>query len=237
MNDIKKTTILKVVVGSQGHGLATTDSDTDYRGVFVVPTTEILSLGKSIEQTSWIEGKVDDTSWEIGKFLFLATKCNPTILEVFLAPPVWRIDQGGNNGWEASEANFYGEQLRELFPYVWNSVDVRNAFVGYGLNQRKKFFDNKDKRAPKYAAAYLRTLYNAWEFLSTGKFTVKIADTEVGEQVRKFKQGEYTMGEVIQACVDWEVKVNKAFESSPKHEADLRPVNEYLLKVRKEFWI
>lgn len=36
--------ILKVIVGSQAHGLATPASDFDYRGVFVVPTKEILCV-------------------------------------------------------------------------------------------------------------------------------------------------------------------------------------------------
>ncbi len=59
------TTILKVVVGSQAHGLATPESDFDYRGVFVVPTAEILSLNGTTKTTNWIEGKDDDTSWEL----------------------------------------------------------------------------------------------------------------------------------------------------------------------------
>lgn len=227
--------ILKVIVGSQAHGLAKPESDFDYRGVFVVPTQEILKLGGHVEHTSWIEGKDDDTSWEIGKFLMMATKSNPTVLETFLAP---RADMQTMMPDAFFNKKFYefGEELRGLFPYVWNSADVKNAFIGYGINQRKKFFDNKDSRAPKYAAAYLRVLYNAYELLSTGTFTIRIADTEVGEQVRRFKNGEFTHGEVIQACWDWETKVIQAFNKNPDKKTDLKPVNDFLLRVRKEFW-
>jgi predicted nucleotidyltransferase len=71
------TTLLKVLVGSRAHKLHTETSDYDYRGVFVVPTEDFLKIGiAKPQQTSWIEGDIDDTSWEIGKFLFLATKCN-----------------------------------------------------------------------------------------------------------------------------------------------------------------
>lgn len=224
-----KIQILKVIVGSQAHGLATPKSDFDYRGVFVIPTSQLLTLGNKTTQTSWIEGKDDDTSWEIGHFLNLATHCNPTILETFLAPFAQEQVAGDKI------AEFcYG--LRDLFPYVWNSTDVKNAFIGYGFNQRKKFLEDKDNRAPKYAAAFLRTLYNAWELLSTGTFNVDLRGTEIYDTVKKFKEGNYSRGEVIDACYTWQTKVEDAYRKNPNKEANLEPVNEFLLKVRKEFW-
>jgi len=220
---MKKTEILKTIVGSQAHGLANENSDFDYRGVFVIPTSELLKLGgENLKHTAWIEDKEDDTSWEIGKFLFMATKCNPTVLETFLAP--------------VKTSTPLGDEMRALFPYVWNSNDVKNAFIGYGVNQRKKFFDNKDKRAPKYATAYLRVLYNCWELLSTGTFTVNLTDSPVYELCKAFKSGNYKPGEVIQACWEWETKVLKAFQANSNKQSDLEPVNEFLLKVRRMNW-
>jgi len=225
--------ILKVLVGSRSHGLATPNSDYDYRGVFVVPTSEILKIGGSPDHTQWIEGNIDDTSWEIGHFLFLATKCNPTILETFLAPMT-------NIEWPESANDLpilqYRDELRALFPYVWNSNDVKNAFIGYGLNQRKKFLDNKDGRPNKFAAAYLRSLYNAYELLTTGTFTIRIIDTPVGHMVKNFKEGNYTPGEVINECLKYQKLVEEAAVNNPK-EANLEPINEFLLKVRKEYWV
>lgn len=222
---MKKYEILKTIVGSQAHGLATLDSDFDYRGVFVIPTSELLKLGNPIKTTSWIEGNDDDTSWEIGHFLNMATHCNPTVLETFLAPMV-----------EPEQYRMLALNLRDLFPYIWNSADVKNAFIGYGLNQRKKFFDNKDQRAPKYAAAYLRTLYNAYELLSTGTFNVNLTKTPIYETVKNFKNGIYTPGEVINECFKWETEVLKAYKANPDKKTNVEPVNEFLLWVRKEFW-
>ena len=222
-----KKIILKVIVGSQAHGLANKDSDYDYRGVFAVPTSEILSLGANIKTTQWIEGNQDDTSWELGKFLFMATKCNPTVIETFLAP-------------DDPRHKIYSlelrEELRGLFPHVWNSRGVKDAFIGYGLNQRKKFFKNQDDRAPKYAAAYLRVLYNAWELLSTGTFSIDLTDTPIFEDVKRFKAGDYEIGEVIQACFEWETKVLKAHKANPNKETNTEPINEFLLRVRKRLW-
>lgn len=215
--------ILKVLVGSRAHGLATPESDHDYRGVFVAPTREILKLGGHAKRTSWVEGKDDDTSWELGHFLFLATKSNPTILETFLAPTV-------------GETHRLGLLLRDLFPLVWSSRGVRDAFVGYGLNQRKKFLEAKDGRPHKYAAAYLRTLFNAWELLRTGTFTVRIADTEIGPTVRRFKEGDYTVGEVVQTCHDWQWIVEEAYQRNPGKTTDHELMNHFLIKIRRECW-
>lgn len=215
--------LLRTVVGSQAHGLATPESDTDIRGVFILPTEEILSLGGKVQQTNWKEGKDDETSWELGHFLFLATKCNPTILEVFLAP--------------VHEASPEGYRMRELFPYIWNSQGVRDAFIGYGLNQRKKFLDGKDSKPNKFAAAYLRALVNGYELLSTGTFTIRVADLPIGQKIRRFKEGGYySVGEVMDTCLEWEERVKVAFKENPNKKADLDVVNDFLLGMRRQFW-
>ena len=164
---MNKTNLLKVLVGSRAHKLHTPKSDIDVRGVFVVPTQDLLKVSSNPKSTHWIEGKNDDISWELGKFLMMATKCNPTILECFKAP----IQDGAHLP--------YGTMLQDLFPYVWNSKGVRDAFIGYSLSQRKKFLEKKDNRAPKYAVAYLRTLYNAWELLETRTFSVDMSTTGI----------------------------------------------------------
>lgn len=218
------TNILKVLVGSRAHGLAKPESDFDYRGVFVTPTSDLLKLGgQKNRTTNWIEGEVDDTAWEIGHFLHLATKCNPTILEAFLAPVVGEVSEEG-------------QALRALFHRVWNSADVMNAFIGYGLNQRKKFLENKDGRACKYAAAYLRSLYNAHELLTTGTFTVEIALTPIGEKVRDYKEGRLEVGEVISTCFIWERSVREAYAMNPDKKTDLEAVNKFLLDIRLKHW-
>lgn len=223
MKDTKGNEVLfKVVVGSQAHCLATPKSDWDYRGVFVTPTRDIISIGKHNDQTSWIEGKEDDASWEVGKFLNLATKCNPTILEAFLAPQV--------------EHSMFGDKVRDLFSNVWNSKDVMNSFIGYGLNQRKKFLDDKDNRKDKYATAYLRTLYNAQELLLTGTFSVDMRPTEIFDTLKRFKAGDYEIGEVIDLCFKWEKKVKDAFEKNPDKKTDLDKVNSLLQDIRYFYW-
>lgn len=212
-------TILKVLVGSRAHGLHNAQSDYDYRGVFVTPTNKILSLNPGYKNTQWIEGDIDNTSWELGHFLHLATKCNPTILETFLSP--------------VEETTALGEELRALFPYIWNSQGVRDAFIGYGLNQRKKFLDGKDGRPAKFAVAYARSLYNGKELLESGTFTVNISGLAIGALLKEWKAGNYKVGSVIDVCVELEADVRKAYINNPNKVTDMGKVNEFLLKVRK----
>lgn len=219
--------ILKVLVGSRAHGLASETSDYDYRGVFVHRTSSVLSLGPKLKDTAWLEAdkvkgeKDDDTSWELGHFLNLSLHCNPTILEVFTAPLV--------------EATPDGEAMRALFPYVWNPKGVRDAFIGYGLNQRKKFLDDKDSRAHKYAVAYLRVLYQAQTLLKTGHLIVNMRDTPVYQSLMRWKMGDLRKGEVIDTTAEWQGYVEVAAERC-LHEPQPEKVNAFLLDVRKRFW-
>jgi len=215
-------------VGSHAHGLATPESDYDYRGVFVVPTREILSLGSRIKNTNWIEGNVDDTSWEVGHFLNLAVHCNPTILEVFAAPKTPKDCDP-----------YWGDQLAELFDYLWNPNDVKNAFMGYSHNQQKKFLDGKDAKSAKFACAYLRVLVQADFLLTYQKMLVDFRDTPVYNTLvrwKAWKQEDIDYGEVMSICKYWEGKVLEAYDRCKSHTPDINKVNDYLLRVRQRFW-
>jgi len=217
----EKKLILKVLVGSRAHGLASEDSDYDYRGVYAVPTRDLLSLGYTYKSSNWVEGKVDDTSYELGHFLHLATKCNPSILEVFRAPIV--------------EATEEGKALQELFKYVWNPQDSFNAFVGYGLNQRKKMLENKDDRPAKYAVAYIRTLHNLTQLLSFGKFDMEVTCQSMRLDLLRYKSGTFSNGEIVDKATDL-TDIARGMKDLCKQQSDVEKVNDFLLKVRKENW-
>ena len=223
IKNIKNVTILKTLVGSQAHSLADKDSDYDYRGVYILPTSKILSLNYKYKGNDWIEGKEDNTSYEIGHFLKLATKCNPTIMEVFKAPIV--------------ESTKEGRELRKLLPYVWNLDGVFNAWTGYGFNQRKKFLEDREKRANKYAVAWIRTLINLVEFLMTGDWTVKIGlSASYSEMLKRYKSGDYTKGEVLDEAEYLYNTAKIAYEKHTPKETDYEKVNNFLLTIRKKFW-
>ena len=212
--------ILRVLIGSRAHGTHNDNSDYDYRGVFVVPTKEILSLGSKPQQTSWIEGKNDDTSYEIGKFLMMATKCNPNVLEMFFAPVI--------------RSEGLGIELRELFPHVWNSKDAFNAFRGYGANQRKKFFEDKDERAHKFLAAWLRTTWQAIQLFNTGKVPVNFFSTSIYNDLLEIRSGNYKKAEKLDLIFSLDRTLEEVYKDFPEKLTNMDKVNEFLLKVRDE---
>ena len=222
-------TILKTLVGSKAHGLARANSDSDFRGVFVVPTSEILSLGAKPQSTSWIEGREDDTSWEIGHFLNLATHCDPNALEVLGAPVIEATDEG--------------RELQSLLPYVWSAKRVWQAYTGYSDNQWKKYFADKYRndrdRATKFAMASARSLIQGRYLVETGEIMVELDSATRDSLVafrEKLESGSMTRGQVLDYLDRLKTGLWDAYQRHEDHEADLARVNEFLLKVRKANW-
>ena len=216
----KEQTILKVLVGSQAHGLAGPDSDADYRGVFVTPTDWLFRLDFKYKGSRWIEGQEDETYWEVGRFLSLATHGHPLVLETFLAPVV--------------TADVWGRELLTLFPSLWTPQTAYEAFVSYALNQRKKLLGKKDARPGKYALAYLRVLFNLCELLETGTFTVRTSDTSLGETLRQVKADALSAGQIVDAGDRLLQDATRRLALCP-HQPDLETVNAFLGRLRKAF--
>jgi len=217
-----KKVIIKALVGSRAHLLNDEDSDYDYRAVYVIPTSEILSLSYKYNGTHWIEGKEDNTSYEIGHFLHLATKCNPSILEVL-----------ANDN--TVETTVWGDRLKDLFCDMWNKEDAFNAFTGYSHNQRKKMLTNKDNRMCKYATAYIRTLLNLCFLYQNGYINLQVNDKSHRDMLLEIRAEKWTMGKIL----DWATQLTeeaKWLRDKCTQEANMRRVNRFLLDIRKEFW-
>lgn len=74
--------IFRGIVGSQAYGLATETSDTDYRSVYIQDNADLLSN----IYTPRIEYSKDDVGYEIRRFLELANKADPGVLELLYLP-------------------------------------------------------------------------------------------------------------------------------------------------------
>jgi predicted nucleotidyltransferase len=84
--DLPERTVLSVVTGSRAYGLETEGSDTDRRGVFVVPTPRFWRLDKP---PTHVEGPMPEQfSWEVERFCVLALAATPTVLECLWSPIV-----------------------------------------------------------------------------------------------------------------------------------------------------
>ena len=84
--DLYQRVIYRCVIGSQAYGLAGTESDVDRRGIYL-PTADLhWSLFGVPEQLE--NHETQEAYWELQKFLVLALKANPNVLECLYTPLV-----------------------------------------------------------------------------------------------------------------------------------------------------
>ena len=78
--------IYRCVVGSQAYGLERDSSDVDRRGIYLAPAELEWSLYGVPEQLE--NAETEECYWELKKFMVLALKANPNILECLYTPLV-----------------------------------------------------------------------------------------------------------------------------------------------------
>ncbi|MGB1206232.1 MAG: DNA polymerase beta superfamily protein [Chitinophagales bacterium] len=79
----KKLIIFECISGSRAYGLATATSDTDIKGVFILPKKEYYGLNY-VAQVS--DKSNDEVYYELGRFIELLSVNNPNILELLNTP-------------------------------------------------------------------------------------------------------------------------------------------------------
>ncbi|KAB2879736.1 nucleotidyltransferase [bacterium] len=113
--------VLHAISGSRAYGLSTPQSDTDIKGVFILPKKEFYGL-EYVEQVN--NPTNDIVFYELKRFFELLLKNNPNILEL-LATPVNSL--------------LYKHPLMErVKPDVFLSKLCRQTFVQYAEAQIKK---------------------------------------------------------------------------------------------------
>jgi hypothetical protein len=171
------TVILEGIVGSTAYGLATPASDIDVLSTFIAPTRDILGFGLSSGQQSRVTTAPDSTSHEIGKYVSLALRCNPTILELMFLSE-YEVEAG------------LGQELVALRGGFLSSRCVVDAYCGYAVQQAKRllrrdeegkdgFGDVPTSRSAKHGRHCFRLLTQAEQLLRTGTLTVRLLPSEV----------------------------------------------------------
>lgn len=164
--------LTEVLVGSRLHGLHNEQSDYDYRGIHIHSLKDVLSPFKRVKNTSWIEGDVDNTSYELADFCKQATAGNATILEVFFSNEIVHttpeIDKMRANWQKFIDTDRFVAASRG---YAHNQYTKMNLFESAGIKGQE--------RTSKFAIAYIRVLWQCAEFLKTGEFKCQIDDPEL----------------------------------------------------------
>lgn len=208
------------VGGSQAHGLAVEGSDYDGRGVFSYPTEDFFRFTDPKE--SIVTTGPDSTSHELRKFLRLAAKGNPDVLELF-----------GLDTYAAFDPQ-WGPRLLDLLPAVL-SINVRSAYLGYAnqkltdmLKQGEDFWPQYGTRNWKTAKHFFRILEAGKHVLSTGEIQVRVRDRDFYlEEIPKLMGNEF-FHKAYEALEDFQ-STNNILNAAPETSR----LEQFIIDYRK----
>ena len=215
---VEEHTIYAAVVGSRAFGLATSESDTDLRGVYAAPAELFWSLSKP---PSHVDGpQAEQFSWEVERFCELALKANPNLLEVLHSPHVVIKTP-------------LGEELLELRPAFLSQLAYQ-TYSGYVLSQFKKLeADLRRDGQPKWKHVMhlLRLLLTARDLLAEGRFTIDVGPYR--DRLLAVRRGELTWAEVEGWRLELHAELDEVLDRTPLPAApDVLRVDSWLHSVR-----
>lgn len=209
--------ILQSITGSRAYGLHHEKSDTDRMGLYISPTVEVAGLNWSASKESWSDAGPtgDDTTYhELGKFLRLALKSNPTLIELLFMDEYEILTEEG-------------QKLIDIRDAVLYTDGIRNAYYGYAVAQYERVLREYPDHKPKMARHCLRITNQAVELLTTGSCSPKVADPDLYFSLdgMPFDKMSLLLGQTIS-------KINTA-ESKLPDAPDRTRVASYLEDVRR----
>ena len=214
-----KYIIYRCLVGSQAYGLSVDESDTDRRGIYLPPANAHWSLPGVPEQLE--SSPTEETYWELEKFVRLALKANPNVLECLYTPLV-------------TYATPLAEELRTLRGAFLSKL-VYQTYNGYVMSQFKKMRKSLERSGDirwKHAMHLIRLLISGITILEKEEVPVGIGDLRA--QLLTIKQGEMTWEEVDAWRLDLHRRFDAAYERTDLPDrADYDVANAFLIKARQ----
>jgi predicted nucleotidyltransferase len=149
-------------VGSRLHGLADENSDIDLASVVATPLRDVISPFHA-DRVKQPNDESDHVRYELRDFCKLATKGNPTILEV-----LWSNRE--------IEKSVFGEFLRANRHRLLSGTKIYYAHRGYAKSQwdRMETSSSDHRRVGKAAVAYIRVLSQGVQLLRKGDFSPQV---------------------------------------------------------------
>ncbi|MFN7133252.1 MAG: DNA polymerase beta superfamily protein [Myxococcales bacterium] len=217
--DLQEFVILEVVVGSRAYGLEQEGSDTDRRGIYLPPAELHWSLWGVPEQLE--NDETQEVYWELQKFLVLALKANPNVLEVLYSPLVER----------ASPVAQELLTMREVFL----SKLVFQTFNGYVMSQFKKLeqdLRNQGAIKWKHAMHLVRLLVTGITILEERWVPVRVDAHR--ERLLAIRRGEVEWEEINRWRLELHGRFDAAYTKTTLPERpDYDRVNAFLLSARR----
>ena len=211
--------IFRCVIGSRAYGLDDEESDTDYRGIFL-PTADLhWSLYGVPEQVECHE--TQEHYWELQRFLVLALKANPNVLECLYSPLIEKVTP------LASELL----EMRSIFL----SRLVYQTYNGYVLSQFNKMqadLRNHGEVKQKHVMHLIRLLISGINVLRFGLVPVRVEEHR--DQLLAIKRGQLSWEESERWRLSLHLEFDQALsETSLPDRPDYERANDFLIKARR----
>ncbi|MFN0075726.1 MAG: DNA polymerase beta superfamily protein [Prosthecobacter sp.] len=218
--DLEEHVIYRCIVGSRAYGLDTDASDTDLRGIYLAPAELHWSLYGAPEQFE--DNATQSCYWELQKFLVMALKANPNILECLYSPLVDKVTP-------------IGSELLAIRDKFLSQM-IFQTFNGYALSQFKKIeqdLRNQGEVRWKHAMHLLRLLMTGAATLREGRVHVHVGARR--DQLLAVKRGELSW-EKVDA---WRQELHHDFEQALAdtklpERPDYEAANELLVEARTQ---
>lgn len=219
--------ILEGVTGSTAYGLATENSDVDVKGVYLLPTRTVLSIGFDPQHTTKDHVDPDWVYHEVGKFMKLVINGNPTVTELLYLDDYTILTP-------------IGQLLIDNRSAFLSTKAVTAAYSGYAFSQAKRLnnrteqgldgYDSSLKnRFAKHTRHCFRLLMQARQLLETGTLDVKVTQEQ---REYLFAMGEKTADEVVEEFMRQDAEMKNVVSVLPD-EPDMEKLNELLFKIRQ----
>lgn len=211
--------IYRVIAGSRAFGLDVEGSDTDRRGIYLPPAELHWSLHGVPEQLE--NEATQETYWELGKFVRLALKADPNILECLHAPLV-------------EEANEIARELLAIRTAFLSKL-VYQTYNGYVLSQFRKLEQDLRTRGAikwKHAMHLVRLLISGITVMR--EHTVPVRVTEHRELLLAIRAGEKPWAEVNERRLELHRRFDEAFAATTLPDRpDFARVDAFVVRARR----
>jgi uncharacterized protein len=217
--DLYSRIIYRCVVGSTAYGLADETSDVDRRGFYLPPADLQWSLYDLPEQLE--NAETEECYWEIRKFIAMALKANPNVLECLYTPIV------------EHSTTLADELIAGRAAFL--SKLIYQTYNGYVMSQFKRLeADIRVTGAPrwKHAMHLIRLLLAGIKALREGIIPVEVREHR--EQLLAIKRGELPWSELEAWRLSLHGEFDRAFTATALPDRpDYEWANDFLVKARR----
>ena len=216
--DLEAFIIYRCVMGSKAYGLDTDASDIDRRGIYLAPAELQWSLFGAPEQFE--DNAAQAVYWELQKFLIMALRANPNILECLYSPLIEKTTP-------------LAEELLSIRQGFLSQM-IFQTFNGYALSQFKKIeqdLRNQGEVRWKHAMHLLRLLITGAATLREHRVPVRVESHR--DRLLAIKTGAVPWREVDA----WRRELHQDFEKALSEtklpeRPDYEAANRFLIKAR-----